>query len=185
VHGYGTFMEALSARPGMRVAFDTGGWLLSVVVTLLLLGLVVALIAWLIRTQGGAAPPPSSGGAGESARNLLGRRLASGEIDEDDCTRLRSAFSETSSPSQRVDQAVPWSVADHRPHRGARLVGLLAGAPLVGAMLWWRRHPSACPYSQRFWLEPPHPLITRARLHDILEPQLGERILEIGPRTGY
>ena len=52
-------------------------------------------------------------------------------------------------------------------------------------MLWWRRHPSACPYSQRFWLEPPHPLITRARLREILEPQLGERILEIGPGTGY
>ena len=52
-------------------------------------------------------------------------------------------------------------------------------------MLWWRRHPSACPYSQRFWLEPPHPLITRARLREILEPQLGERLLEIGPGTGY
>ena len=52
-------------------------------------------------------------------------------------------------------------------------------------MLWWRRHPSACPYSQRVWLEPPHPLITRARLRDIREPRLGERILEIGPGTGY
>ncbi len=52
-------------------------------------------------------------------------------------------------------------------------------------MLWWRRHPSACPYSQRFWLEPPHPLITRARLREILAPEPGERILEIGPGTGY
>ena len=55
----------------------------------------------------------------------------------------------------------------------------------LGAMLWWRRHPSARPYSQRFWLEPPHPLITRARLREILNPQLGERVLEIGPGTGY
>ena len=52
-------------------------------------------------------------------------------------------------------------------------------------MLWLRRHPSACPYSLRFSLEPPHPLITRARLREILAPQPGERILEIGPATGY
>jgi SAM-dependent methyltransferase len=71
-----------------------------------------------------------------------------------------------------------------RLRRSAGLAGLLA-ASLVGAALWWRRHPSACPYSQRFWLEPPHPLITRKRLRAILEPQPGERILEIGPGTGY
>ena len=74
---------------------------------------------------------------------------------------------------------------DQRLGGGARLAALLGIASLVGAMLWWRRHPSACPYSQRFWLEPPHPLITRARLREILEPRQGERILEIGPGTGY
>jgi SAM-dependent methyltransferase len=63
---------------------------------------------------------------------------------------------------------------------------LLAGAAAVaGAALWWRRNPSACPYSQRFWVEAPHPLITRDRLREILEPQPGERILEVGPGTGY
>ena len=56
---------------------------------------------------------------------------------------------------------------------------LLAGA------LWWRKHPSACPYGQRFWLEPPHPLITRRRLRDVLAPRPGERLLEVGPGTGY
>jgi ubiquinone/menaquinone biosynthesis C-methylase UbiE len=55
----------------------------------------------------------------------------------------------------------------------------------VGAGLWWRHHPSACPYGQRFWLAPPHPLITRARLREILAPRPGERILEVGPGTGY
>jgi len=60
------------------------------------------------------------------------------------------------------------------------------GAVAVGAVaLWWRKNPSACPYSQRFWVEAPHPLITRARLREILEPQPGERLLEIGPGTGY
>ncbi|HEY7151164.1 MAG TPA: class I SAM-dependent methyltransferase [Solirubrobacterales bacterium] len=63
---------------------------------------------------------------------------------------------------------------------------LLAGAAAVaGAALWWRRNPSACPYGQRFWVEAPHPLITRARLKEIIEPQPGERILEVGPGTGY
>jgi SAM-dependent methyltransferase len=63
---------------------------------------------------------------------------------------------------------------------------LLAGvAAVAGVALWWRKNPSACPYSQRFWVEAPHPLITRERLREILEPQPGERILEVGPGTGY
>ncbi|MCW3068997.1 MAG: ubiE/COQ5 methyltransferase family, partial [Solirubrobacterales bacterium] len=58
-------------------------------------------------------------------------------------------------------------------------------AAVAAAALWWRKHPSACPYGQRFWVEAPHPLITRARLRAILDPQAGERMLEIGPGTGY
>ena len=71
---------------------------------------------------------------------------------------------------------------------GARPAGRLAlasGAAVAGAALWWRRHPSACPYSQRFWVEAPHPFITRERLRGILEPLPGERLLEVGPGTGY
>jgi len=56
---------------------------------------------------------------------------------------------------------------------------------VLGAALWWRTHPSACPYSQRFWVEAPHPFITRPRLREILEPRPGERVLEVGPGTGY
>jgi ubiquinone/menaquinone biosynthesis C-methylase UbiE len=65
----------------------------------------------------------------------------------------------------------------------AALVG--AAAAVAGAALWWRRNPSACPYSQRFWVEAPHPFITRSRLREILDPKPGERILEVGPGTGY
>jgi SAM-dependent methyltransferase len=65
----------------------------------------------------------------------------------------------------------------------AAIAGAAAG--VAGAALWWRRHPSACPYNQRFWVEAPHPLITRARLREVLAPQPGERVLEIGPGTGY
>ena len=68
-----------------------------------------------------------------------------------------------------------------------RLRHLLLGAAAAvgGAALWWRKNPSACPYGQRFWVEAPHPLITRPRLREILEPRAGERILEVGPGTGY
>jgi ubiquinone/menaquinone biosynthesis C-methylase UbiE len=67
----------------------------------------------------------------------------------------------------------------------ARRFGLLGAAALLGAALWWRRNPSACPYSQRFWVQAPHPFITRERLGEILAPRPGERLLEVGPGTGY
>jgi ubiquinone/menaquinone biosynthesis C-methylase UbiE len=56
---------------------------------------------------------------------------------------------------------------------------------VVGAALWWRKNPSACPYGQRFWVEAPHPIITRERLREVLRAEPGERVLEIGPGTGY
>jgi ubiquinone/menaquinone biosynthesis C-methylase UbiE len=69
--------------------------------------------------------------------------------------------------------------------RGARKLALVGGAAALGAALWWRANPSACPYSQRFWVEAPHPFITRERLRDALQPRSGERMLEVGPGTGY
>jgi SAM-dependent methyltransferase len=68
-----------------------------------------------------------------------------------------------------------------------KVKGLLLGgaAAVAGVALWWRKNPSACPYSQRFWVEAPHPFITRQRLREILDPKPGERILEVGPGTGY
>jgi SAM-dependent methyltransferase len=68
--------------------------------------------------------------------------------------------------------------------RARRLLGAAALATL-GAALRWRKNPSACPYGQRFWVEAPHPIITRDRLRSVLRPEPGERILEIGPGTGY
>jgi protein-L-isoaspartate O-methyltransferase len=68
---------------------------------------------------------------------------------------------------------------------GARRLLGAAGLATLAAALWWRKNPSACPYGQRFWVEAPHPIITRGRLRDVLRPEPGERILEIGPGTGY
>ncbi|QIN81083.1 methyltransferase domain-containing protein (plasmid) [Rubrobacter marinus] len=62
---------------------------------------------------------------------------------------------------------------------------LAGGAALLGYAIWWRKNPSACPYSQRLWVELPHPFITRARLGEALALEPGERVLEVGPGTGY
>jgi len=66
-----------------------------------------------------------------------------------------------------------------------RRLAVAGVAAVVGAAFWWRKNPSACPYSQRFWVEAPHPFITRERLREILAPKPGERVLEVGPGTGY
>jgi ubiquinone/menaquinone biosynthesis C-methylase UbiE len=66
----------------------------------------------------------------------------------------------------------------------AKLLALAALA-IVAVAYWWRKNPSACPYSQRFWVQAPHPFITRDRLRGILAPASGERVLEVGPGTGY
>jgi ubiquinone/menaquinone biosynthesis C-methylase UbiE len=68
--------------------------------------------------------------------------------------------------------------------RVRRLLGA-AGLATLAAALWWRKNPSACPYGQRFWVEAPHPVVTRDRLRSVLALEPGERVLEIGPGTGY
>lgn len=68
--------------------------------------------------------------------------------------------------------------------RPRHLLGAAAAATLAAA-LWWRKNPSACPYGQRFWVEAPHPFITHDRLREVLRPQPGERLLELGVGTGY
>ncbi len=69
---------------------------------------------------------------------------------------------------------------------------LVIGAALAGVGLLlgyraarWRKDPSACPYGQRLWVELPRPFLGRTRLRRILAPQPGQRVLEIGPGTGY
>ncbi len=74
---------------------------------------------------------------------------------------------------------------------GKRIMRVVFGASLAGAAavltyaLWWRKNPSACPYALRFFIELPHPFITRSRLREVLDPRPGERVLEVGPGTGY
>lgn len=69
--------------------------------------------------------------------------------------------------------------------RSLRTILAAGGLATVGAALWWRKNPSACPYGQRFWVEAPHPFITRKRLLDALDLDPADRVLEVGPGTGY
>lgn len=72
-----------------------------------------------------------------------------------------------------------------RTIRSLALASVLAGLAGVAYALRWRRNPSPCPYSQRVWIDLPRPIISRSRLCEVLEPQPGERLLELGPGTGY
>ncbi len=71
-----------------------------------------------------------------------------------------------------------------------RLIVLMLGAMLFagGAFMWAtraRRNPAACPYSQRLFLDLPRPFMRRQTLRDLLDLAPGERVLEVGPGTGY
>lgn len=60
-----------------------------------------------------------------------------------------------------------------------------AFAAWLGLRAWAALRPTAFPYLARPILELPRPLITRGGLLEILEPAAGERMLEVGPGTGY
>ena len=57
------------------------------------------------------------------------------------------------------------------------------GYVLVG--LWLRRHPDALPYEARLFLRLPRRRLHWRRLVELLATSAGERVLEVGPGTGY
>jgi ubiquinone/menaquinone biosynthesis C-methylase UbiE len=61
-------------------------------------------------------------------------------------------------------------------------------AMAIGGAAYWlreRRHPVPCPYGARFVLTGPRPFLGRARLREALMLEPDERLLEVGPGTGY
>jgi putative membrane protein len=87
----------------------TGDWIFSILGTLIIIGLIVALIAWAVspsRDRG------SSAATGESAREILDRRLASGELTVEQYQQLCETLGDDRSPTR-----------DPRPTRPASLPG--------------------------------------------------------------
>jgi|ERR1035437_10227719 uncharacterized membrane protein len=68
----------------------TGDWIFSVLGTLIILGLVVGLIVWAVSPRGDRGG--SAAAAGESARAILDRRLASGELTVEQYEQLRETL---------------------------------------------------------------------------------------------
>jgi uncharacterized membrane protein len=71
---------------------STGGWAVSIVAMLIILGLIVAMVIWLVserRDRGG-----SDSAAGETAREILDRRLAGGELTAEQYQQLRETLSD-------------------------------------------------------------------------------------------
>jgi uncharacterized membrane protein len=87
----------------------TGGWIFSILATLLILGLIVALIVWAASPRGDRSG--SANGAARSAREILDRRLAGGELTADQYEQLRE------------------TLGDDAPSTGDPRPGTPAGAP--------------------------------------------------------
>ena len=70
----------------------TGDWIFSILGTLILIGLIVGLIVWIVSPNSRSQSSPYA--TGESAREILDRRLANGELNTQDYTQLREALND-------------------------------------------------------------------------------------------
>src|SRR5512142_2814679 len=97
---------------------STGGWILSVLWTVIIIALVIAGIVWLVsalNNRGSGATASSGPARGGSARDILDRRLASGELTIEQYQELRDALA-GESPST-LDSPVP--TLESQPRRPA------------------------------------------------------------------
>ena len=87
----------------------TGGWIFSILGTLIIIGLIVALIVWAVSPRG------DRGGSAitteESPREILDRRLASGQLTADRYEQLRATLGDaapsTGDPRPRTPAGAP------------------------------------------------------------------------------
>jgi uncharacterized membrane protein len=70
----------------------TGDWIFSILGTLIIIGLIVGLIVWIVSPNSRSQSSPDT--TGESAREILDRRLANGEITAQDYKQLREALND-------------------------------------------------------------------------------------------
>jgi putative membrane protein len=68
----------------------TGEWIFSILGTLIIIGLIVALIVWAVSPRGGRGSSASA--TGESPREILDRRLANGELTAEQYQQLHETL---------------------------------------------------------------------------------------------
>ena len=79
---------------------SAAGWILSVLWTLIIIALVVAGIMWLISALSSRQNRgPSAEASGPSAREILDRRLASGELNVEQYKQLRDTIGDAAPPA--------------------------------------------------------------------------------------
>ena len=85
---------------------STGDWVFSILGTLIVLALIIGLIVWAFSAAGGRSGPPSGASSppGTSAREILDRRLASGELTVEEYEQLRATLGDVP-PSTLDSQA--------------------------------------------------------------------------------
>jgi putative membrane protein len=71
----------------------TAGWIIAILWTVIILALIAGAIAWLASTLTSRGPSRTGGAADEaSAREILDRRLAKGELTVEQYKQLREAI---------------------------------------------------------------------------------------------
>ena len=91
---------------------SAAGWILSVLWTLIIIALVVAGIAWLLSAFANReSRGPATEGSGSGAREILDRRLASGELTVEQYTHLRETIGDPASAAGGTGVPGPASAA--------------------------------------------------------------------------
>lgn len=68
---------------------STGGWISSILATLIIVAIIIGLIVWIVSPASRSGSPTTTG---ESVREILDRRLASGEITVEQYSQLREVL---------------------------------------------------------------------------------------------
>lgn len=91
---------------------STGAWIFSILATLIFLALIVALILWLVGATSSSSGGSRPGDSGESPKEILDRRLASGELSVEQYQQLSDTLGTQGEPppapaTSRGPQAPP------------------------------------------------------------------------------
>ena len=97
---------------------STAGWILSALWTLIIIALVVAGIVWLISALGNRENRETEESSAPSAREILDRRLASGELSVEQYKQLRETIGDHAPAAGGAGPPRPASAPGERERAG-------------------------------------------------------------------